>query len=123
MARMKRRSGVLEAARQRLAGLKSIVPAPEFGTTLSLAGYEASVNSVSSKLDSYNERLSALDQLQNELEATENELREMNVRLLSAVEGAYGPDSNEYEQAGGTRRSDRKRSPPKAARTGAPPAN
>jgi len=39
MARTKRTSTVLETARQRLAGLKSITPAPDFGTALSLTGY------------------------------------------------------------------------------------
>jgi hypothetical protein len=29
--------------------------------------------------------------------------------MLAAVEAHYGPDSNEYEAAGGTRTSDRKR--------------
>ena len=123
MARMKRRSAVLEAARQRLAGLKSIVPAPEFGATVSVTGYEAKINGMSNKLDAYNEKLSGLDQMQNDLDATEDELRELNGRILAAVEGAYGPDSNEYEQAGGKRRSDRKRSSSKSARPEAPPTS
>jgi len=123
MARVKRGSNVLETARQRLAGLKSIVPAPELGASLTVAGYEADINAVSNKLDAYNERLSGLDQLQNELEAAEFALREKSRRILSATEAQYGPDSSEYEQAGGTRRSDRKRSGPKSPRTAPPPAS
>ena len=122
MARTKRTSTVLEAARQRLAGLKSITPAPDFGSALTLAGYETDINGVSTKLDSYNEALSRLDQLQNELDTSEVALREKNRRILSAAEAHYGPDSNEYEQVGGTRRSDRKRPGPKGPRTPAPPA-
>lgn len=30
-------------------------------------------------------------------------------RIRSAIRGVYGPDSTQYEQAGGTRRSERKR--------------
>jgi hypothetical protein len=30
-------------------------------------------------------------------------------RIRSALRGVYGPDSTQYEQAGGTRRSERKR--------------
>ena len=86
MARTKRTSTVLETVRQRLAGLKSITPAPDFGTALSLTGYETDINALSNKLDSYNEELSRLDQLQNELDTVEAGVREKNVRILSAAE-------------------------------------
>ncbi|HEY6231981.1 MAG TPA: hypothetical protein VIW64_12025 [Pyrinomonadaceae bacterium] len=118
MARTKRTSSILETARQRLAGLKSIIPAPDFGAALTLAGYESDITSFGDKLDSYNERLSALDSLQNEVDTAELALREKNTRLLSAAEAHYGPDSSEYEQAGGTRRSERKRTGPKGPRGG-----
>ena len=121
MARVKRTSSVLETARQRLAGLKSIDPLPDFGPSLGLPGYEAKVNAATAKLDEYNEKLSSLDQLQNEFEAVESDLRELNTRYLSAAEAHYGPDSSEYEQVGGTRRSDRKRPGPKGPRTPPPP--
>ena len=120
MARTKRTSTVLETARQRLAGLKSITPAPDFGTALSLTGYETDIDALGSKLDSYNEELSRLDQLQNELDTVEAGVREKNVRILSAAEAHFGPDSSEYEQAGGTRRSERKRPGPKGPRTPKP---
>jgi hypothetical protein len=116
MARTKRTSSVLVTARQRLAGLKSITPAPDFGKTLTLAGYEGDITALSDKLDKYNEMLSLLDSLQNEVETLEAGLREKNVRILSATEAQYGPDSSEYEQAGGTRRSERKRTGPKGPR-------
>jgi predicted nucleic acid-binding Zn-ribbon protein len=61
------------------------------------------------KLDSYNQRLAALDSLQNDVAASEADLRDTNKRMLSAAEAHYGSDSNEYEQVGGTRVSDRKR--------------
>ena len=120
MARTKRTSAVLETARQRLAGLKSINPAPDFGTTLTLTGYETDITTLSEKLDSYNEQLSALDSLQNGLDSAETALREKNTRILSAAEAHYGPDSSEYEQAGGTRRSERKRTGPKGPRKTTP---
>ena len=122
MARTKRTSTVLETARQRLAGLKSISPAPDFGATLTLATYEADINSLSAKLDAYNEQLASLDASQNELDALESALQEKNTRILSAAGAHYGPDSSEYEQAGGTRRSERKRPGPKGPRTPPPTA-
>jgi DNA repair ATPase RecN len=120
MARTKRTSTVLETARQRLSGLKSITPEPNFGPGLGLADYEADINAANAKLDSHNEQLSSIDQSQNELDSLEAALREKNRRFLSAAEARYGPDSSEYEQAGGTRKSERKRPGPKGPRT--PPA-
>jgi len=115
MARARRSSSVLDTAQQRLAGLKAINPAPELGPALSLAGYETEITTFGTTLNTYNERLAALDELQNSLEAAENSLRDKNKRILSAVEAQYGPDSSEYEQAGGTRQSERRRP------TGRPP--
>lgn len=54
MARSKRTSAVLELARQRLAGLTSISPSPEFGGNLKVSDYEADINALSAKLDSDN---------------------------------------------------------------------
>lgn len=107
MARAKRKSTALDTARQRLAGIKSITPPPNLGTNLQVAGYEQEINDFSTQIDQYNGMLSTLDNLQNEIDAKERDLRVKNTRMLSAVEAQYGPDSSEYEQAGGTRRSER----------------
>ena len=109
MARKKRTSQVLEAAHQRMAGLNSITPPPDFGSNLTLASYTAQINAFSTRLDNYNQMLASLDDLQNQVDAEEASLRETNKRMLSAAEAHYGPDSSQYEQAGGTRLSDRKR--------------
>ncbi|MGB7924174.1 MAG: hypothetical protein WCF57_13105 [Pyrinomonadaceae bacterium] len=109
MARLKRNSTVLETARQRLAGIRSITPPANFGPNLQLTDYEQEINAFSAKVDQYNGMLSTLDSLQNEVDAAERELRIKNTRMLSAAEAQYGPDSSQYEQAGGKRRSDRGR--------------
>jgi sugar phosphate isomerase/epimerase len=109
MARLKRGSTVLETARERLAGLKSITPKPNFGPTLDLDQYEQEINNFNSTLDQYNATLTLLDTLQNDLGPKEANLREKNKRMLAATGALYGPDSNEYEIAGGTRASERKR--------------
>ena len=113
MARSKRTSSILESARQRLAGLNSITPLPDYGPSLKLTDYENDIKTMSNKLDSHNGLLSDVDQSQNELEALEKALGDKNVRMLAATKAQYGPDSTEYEQVGGTRRSDRKRPTPK----------
>jgi hypothetical protein len=71
--------------------------------------YETTVNGFGTRLDNYNQQVATLDDLKNDLETDENTLRDMNKRMLSAVEALYGADSSEYEAAGGTRVSDRKR--------------
>lgn len=109
MARLKRSSTVLEAARQRLSGLKSINPEPDFGPNLKLSDYQEETNRLSASLDNYNQMVSTLDELKNSLEDEEARLREKNKRMLAATEAHYGPDSSEYEQVGGTRTSERKR--------------
>lgn len=109
MARIKRGSAVLETARERLSGLKSINPKPNFGPNLDVDKYEQEIDSLSANLDKYNDTLSLLDRLQNELEEQDAALNEKNSRMLAATGAHYGPNSNEYEAVGGTRKSDRKR--------------
>ena len=116
MARIKRGSAVLETARLRLSGLKSINPKPNFGPNLDVDQYEQEVNDLTASLDRYNDTLSLLDRLQNELDESEMALKDKNKRMLSAVGATYGPNSNEYEAVGGTRESDRKR--PSRKKTG-----
>ena len=118
MARLKRKSTVLETARLRLSGIKSITPAPDFGPNLQINDYEQEINAFSAKVDRYNGMISSLDDLQNEIETDEKNLRDKNARMLAAAEARYGSDSSEYEQAGGIRRSERKRSSKKAQTTG-----
>jgi hypothetical protein len=109
MPRLKRNSTILETARQRLAGLKSITPKPNFGSALDVDRYEQDIEAFSAQLVKYNETLSLLDRLQNELVEEEARIKDKNRRMLAATEAQYGPDSNEYEAVGGTRESDRKR--------------
>lgn len=108
MARAKRSSAVLETARQRLAGLKSITPAPDFGASLKLSDYEQEINEFNDDLDHYNQVLSSLDELLNNLEAKETRLRDKNKRMLTATGAQFGTNSSAYEQAGGTRDDERK---------------
>lgn len=109
MARKRRASQVLETARQRLAGLKSINPEPNFGDALTVAAYDTKISAFDTKLDTYNQHLAALDDEQNAVDADEKDLRDWNRRMLSAGEARYGGDSSEYEAIGGTRTSERKK--------------
>lgn len=118
MARLRKGSSVLETARQRLAGLKAINPAPDFGSSLSAESYESEIEEFSSALAEYNGQLAVLDDMQNALLVKEAALRDKNKRFLSAAEAHYGSDSSEYELVGGTRSSERRRTPRKPTRKG-----
>jgi exonuclease VII small subunit len=109
VARLKRSSTILETARQRLSGLKSITPKPDFGPALDIDEYEQDINNFSASLDKYNQTVSLLDQMQNSLEADEANLNDKSKRMLAATGAQYGPNSNEYEGVGGTRLSEHKR--------------
>ena len=109
MARQKRTSVVLETARQRLAGLKSITSPVVLGGNLTVEGYQTEIEAYSTRQDSYNSKVSGLDEETNGLDDHEERLNELNVRILAAVKAQYGPDSSEFEQMGGVRTSDRKR--------------
>lgn len=122
MARLRRTSPVLETFRQRLAGLKSINPAPDFGPALTVPAYETKGNGFNTRLNGYNQKVAELDDEQNTVDSEEDELKDFNRRILSAVEAQYGADSSEYETVGGTRTSERKKPVRKTPGGGKPPA-
>ena len=115
MARVRKYSTALETARIRLAALKSIIPAPNLGSYLTIPDYEGNIVSVEDKLARYNQTLVALDEMLSEFADEERALKDLNARYLSAFEAKYGPDSSEYEMAGGTRKSERRRPTRRAA--------
>lgn len=109
MARQKRGSAVLQKAERRCTGVKSFAAEFNFGDDLTLEQYTQKIETLRAQIDTYNQALSHADAASNAVEATEAELRSLSERLLMAVAVKYGKDSSEYELAGGTRTSDRKR--------------
>ena len=109
MARMKRTSKVLERAQQRAAGLTSISPTLDLGGGLTLTAFTGEIAAIQARQETYNVALSAVDAAYNNLLAGERNLADLTERVFAGVAARYGKDSNEYEMAGGTRRSERKR--------------
>ena len=80
-------------------------------------------------LKNYQDSVAAVTGFNNEIETKRHELNGLiddrddaalvlsgyNTRALSAIRGIFGPDSAEYDQAGGTRTSERKKPVRKAA--------
>ena len=113
MARQKKLLRSLPKALTRLAGLKSINLALDLGNGINVAAYQALIEDGQEKMEKYNQLLSTLDAMSNELDALDKSIDAYSGRVLAAVGAAYGKDSNEYEMAGGTRTSEKKRpSPP-----------
>lgn len=109
MARMKRTSPSIENANTRAAALESIDAALDLGNGLTLAAYKSKIASTAAKLTTYNSLLSQVDGALNALEASEVDLNDNSERMLAGVASKFGKNSDEYEQAGGTKKSERKR--------------
>ncbi len=61
-----------------------------------------------------------LTQTTNEVDAQASEVMGVTTRALSGIRAFYGPDSSQYEEAGGTRTSERKKAVRKASKKGTP---
>lgn len=108
MARQKRTSASATFAQGRANSLASIDPNLDLANGLTLAAYQQKIADVKTQNETYNTELSKVDGLLNVLETNEKVLDDLSTRMLSAVGNKYGKDSTEYEQAGGTRTSERK---------------
>ena len=76
--------------------------------TIALADYQASikaVNDLNTQIEDLRHQLNGLLDDRDDAALT---LSGYNTRALSAIRGIFGPDSAEYDQAGGTRTSERK---------------
>ncbi|NJL35451.1 MAG: hypothetical protein HC899_00920 [Leptolyngbyaceae cyanobacterium SM1_4_3] len=109
MPRQKRSSRVLVNAERRAASLRSVSNSLDFGEGVSLADYTQLIEDLRAELATHNEALSLIDKSTNAIQDIESKLRDLSERLLLGVGTRYGKNSNEYEMAGGIRKSDRKR--------------
>lgn len=118
MARIKRKSPAADAATTRASALSSISPTLDLGNGLTLAAYNAAIDAIAhpttGKLAVYNATLSTLDAQLNDLQAAEKSLNTLSESMLAGVGVKFGKDSNEYEKAGGVRKSERKKPVKKA---------
>ena len=110
MSRLKRNSKALIKAQERAEHLQSIDAQLDLGFGLTLGAFQAAMDSLQAHLKTYNEQLSALDEQAAALRAEEQNLLDLTERMLEGVSAKYGKDSLAYEQAGGVRKSERKKS-------------
>ncbi|MGC1308646.1 MAG: hypothetical protein WA885_15580 [Phormidesmis sp.] len=109
MARRKKTSQVLPKAVKRLASIKSIDEKLDLGNGVTAAAFAKDIETLRQKLDDYNTLLSKVDAASNEIEQAERKVLLTSKNVLKGVAVKYGEDSNEYEMAGGTRPTERRR--------------
>ena len=109
MARLKRNSSALDIARARENAISSIAADLDLGSGLTVPAYSKKISGLDSRIGEYNRKVSDLDALANDIAADERALRDISERMLAAVAVRFGKDSNEYEKAGGVRKSERRR--------------
>ncbi len=109
MARRKKESNTLAKAEQRLSGMKSIQDKLDLGNGLSTAAYEKEIVALRNEIAEYNMLLSKVDMLSNRVKSAEKALAGTTSMMLTGVALKYGKDSSEYEMAGGTRKSERRK--------------
>ncbi len=110
----KEKSGAVDVAQTRLAAMKEIDNKKgrtiEYGDTdnsCTAVTLAAKIKAVTDDIETYNGLLSQADALGNAIEAGEKGLSEDAARVLLGAQSKFGRDSNEVEQLGGTRQSER----------------
>ena len=109
MAYLKKSSKDFENAIKRMASLKSIDLALDLGNGLTVEAYQQSIDQVSNVMEAYNTQLSLADSLSSSLKEKEKLLRSFTERMLTGVAAKFGKDSEQYQKAGGTKKSERKK--------------
>ena len=107
MSRLKRSSPALEKAKARLLAAKAIDPNLNVGEGATVQAYETLIGASQAALDNYNLELAQVDTQLNNIIAMEDQLDALSERILQGIGAKFGYDSNQYEQAGGTRKSER----------------
>jgi len=102
----KRASRIATLARKRLSGLLAIDPALDLGNGLTVDSYRQAIETFVANLEVHNQEVAVFDKSKNRIDEEEKLLSFLNRRILAAVGSKFGFDSDEYEMAGGTRRSE-----------------
>ncbi len=76
---------------------------------VTLAGFQAKITETRQKREQLENLRMQATALANELEEHTNELAAIRTRAMSGFRAVFGPDSTQYEQAGGTRQSEIRR--------------
>lgn len=107
---MKRtQSKTLTSAITRIAGVRSIAAELDLGNGLNVETYQTAITDMETLVDTYITQTASLGELRNRIREKETVLKDFNERMLIGVGAKYGKDSNQYQMAGGTKKSLRKK--------------
>jgi hypothetical protein len=109
MPQKKKVSPTIAKAKVRISGMKTIDPMLDFGNGMNITAYEAAIQDAEQRIEAYNMAIANVSQLQSSVAEAEAVLAELSERMLSTIAGRYGKKSDQYEMAGGTKRSTRRR--------------
>ncbi|BAT55947.1 hypothetical protein NOS3756_49440 [Nostoc sp. NIES-3756] len=107
MARTKTASPTLEKAEIRAARLKAIDPNIDFGDARNLQNMTQLIEQLRARIDAYNTALTVINSSKTDIKRLEKMLADLSEKMLIGVAFKYGKDSQEYEMAGGVRKSER----------------
>lgn len=96
-------------ANHRLAGLKSIDPELDLGNVLTILSYQTAVSETEAMVAIYNSQKATLGEIRNHLAEKQEALNDLSERMLIGVGAKFGKDSNQYQMAGGVKKSLRKK--------------
>lgn len=105
----RRSSLVMQNAEKRAANLTKVDAALDVGSGHTLVAFRAKIDDLRAQLDAYNGLMAQVEAAANNLTAAERDTDTESGTMLDGVGVKYGWDSNEYEMAGGTRKSERKK--------------
>ena len=118
MALRRRKSKTLDDADMRANNITSIDDNLDLGNGVTLAEFKKLIADARDTLDDYNQTLALADTKANNVTTLEKGVRQYSVRIFSGVKSKFGPNSNQYEQAGGTREDERKKPARKGKKQG-----
>lgn len=81
----------------------------DVGEGLTVQGYNEKIETLRQSLKIYNRALSTIDNLLTQILENEQDLADYSEKFLRGIAYKFGNNSHEYQMAGGTRKSDRKR--------------
>ncbi len=110
MAYKKRgKSPEVTMASNRIYKINTVESNFDLGNGLTNLAYEAKIKEVEDQTALYKKQLAQVDSELINLDVLERELSDLSDSMLKGVGMKYGFDSIEYEKAGATRKSDKKR--------------
>jgi hypothetical protein len=109
MSFRKKNSEIILKAKRRSLSIGSISTTFKVSDDVTFDKYEQVIVEADKAQNDYNEQLRLADEKSNILDDSLSKLKDWNERMLEGVGSVYGKNSNEYEKAGGVRKTDRKR--------------